>query len=94
MESMPKQFNPDRKAILERLRRIEGQLRGLQRMVVEGRECTAILPQMAAVLAATKRAAYLLAYSSMRERLSTAIAEGRDPEAAVADLLHLLTRLP
>lgn len=88
------QLDPLRRTVLERLRRIEGQVRGLQRMVLEGRECTEILPQMAAVLAATKRAASVLAYRSMSERLAAAMAEGRDPEAAVADLVERLARLP
>lgn len=87
-------LDPNRRAILERLRRIEGQVRGLQRMVVENRDCIEIMPQMAAVLAATKRTASLLAYQSMSERLTAAIAEGRDPQAAIADLIELLARLP
>lgn len=87
-------LDPNRRAVLERLRRIEGQVRGLQRMVVEGRDCTEILPQMAAVLAATKRTASLLAYQAMGARLAAAIAEGRDPEAAISDLIDLLVRLP
>lgn len=37
---------------LIRLRRIEGQVRGLQRMVEEGRDCAAILTQLMAVRAA------------------------------------------
>jgi DNA-binding FrmR family transcriptional regulator len=37
---------------LIRLRRIEGQIRGLQRMVEEGRDCAAILTQLMAVRAA------------------------------------------
>lgn len=94
MQAASRQLDPARRAILERLRRIEGQVRGLQRMLLEGRESTEILPQMAAVLAATKRAASLLAYRSMSERLAAAMAEGRDPEPAVADLIERLIKLP
>ena len=43
---------PARDDILARLRRIEGQARGLQRMVDEGRDCREIFPQIAAMKAA------------------------------------------
>jgi DNA-binding FrmR family transcriptional regulator len=41
-----------REAILKRLRRIEGQIRGLQKMVTEERECESIVTQLAAVRSA------------------------------------------
>ena len=42
--------------ILMRLRRIEGQVRGLQRMVEEGQDCEAILTQLMAARAALDKA--------------------------------------
>ena len=41
-----------REVTLVRLRRIEGQIRGLQRMVESGKDCSAILTQLLAVRAA------------------------------------------
>lgn len=41
-----------REEILLRLRRIEGQVRGVQRMVEEGRDCRQIVNQIAAIRAA------------------------------------------
>lgn len=38
-------------ALLTRLRRVEGQLRGIQRMLEEGRECEDVLTQLTAVRA-------------------------------------------
>jgi DNA-binding FrmR family transcriptional regulator len=46
-----------------RLRRIEGQVRGVQRMVEEDRECPEVLQQMAAIRAALHNASLLLARS-------------------------------
>lgn len=40
------------RTILRRLRRLEGQARGVQRMVKEGRDCRDILHQIAAIQAA------------------------------------------
>lgn len=87
-------LDPTRRAVLDRLRRIEGQVRGVQKMIAEGRGCNDILTQLSAVLSATKRAASLVAYCSMNERVTDAVREGRDPQAAVSDLLDLLARLP
>ncbi len=41
-----------REDVLLRLRRIEGQVRGIQRMVEEGRDCRQIVDQVSAVKAA------------------------------------------
>jgi len=42
----------DRDAVIVRLRRIEGQVRGIQRMVEEGQDCRKIVHQLAAIRAA------------------------------------------
>ena len=41
-----------RQAIVKRLKRIEGQIRGLQKMVTEERDCESIVTQLAAVRSA------------------------------------------
>ena len=41
-----------REVIVKRLRRIEGQIRGLQKMVADERECESIVTQLAAVRSA------------------------------------------
>ena len=46
-----------------RLRRIEGQARGVQRMIDEGRECKAILQQLAAIRSAANQASLVLVRS-------------------------------
>lgn len=50
----------EREAILARLRRIEGQVRGIQRMIEENRDCEAIITQLMAVRAALDRAGLLI----------------------------------
>ncbi len=45
-------------AILTRLRRAEGQLRGIQTMISEGRECTDVVTQFAAALRAIEQAGF------------------------------------
>ncbi len=43
--------------VLDRLARIEGQVRGIRRMIEEGRDCEAILTQVLAARTALERAA-------------------------------------
>jgi DNA-binding FrmR family transcriptional regulator len=59
----------EKKDILLRLRKIEGQLRGLQRMVEEGVPCADILTQVAAVTAAIKRVGMVVVKTYMEECL-------------------------
>ncbi|MBI2761303.1 MAG: metal-sensitive transcriptional regulator [Chloroflexi bacterium] len=47
-------------ATLTRLRRIEGQVRGLQRMVTEGKECEDMLTQLMAVRSGLEQVSLLL----------------------------------
>jgi DNA-binding FrmR family transcriptional regulator len=49
-----------REAILKRLRRIEGQVRGLYKMVAEERDCESIVTQLAAVRSAIDSAGALV----------------------------------
>jgi DNA-binding FrmR family transcriptional regulator len=53
-DTMPSENKPEvtRVAIVKRLKRIEGQLRGLQKMVAEERDCESIVTQLAAVRSA------------------------------------------
>ena len=55
--------------VLLRLKRIEGQLRGLQRMVEEGVACADILTQVAAVTAAIKKVGIVVVKTYMEECL-------------------------
>ena len=56
--------------LINRLRRVEGQSRGLQRMIEEGRPCEEIFMQLAATKAALDRVGVLLISLKMRECLA------------------------
>ncbi|WP_054695549.1 metal-sensitive transcriptional regulator [Syntrophomonas palmitatica] len=57
---MPEAENNTQKVLLMRLRRIEGQVRGVQRMIEDGSDCGEILNQIAAVKAAVNRVGILI----------------------------------
>ena len=54
-ENETRGYSSEKDALLKRLRRIEGQTRGLQKMVEEDRWCPDILQQIAAVQAALNK---------------------------------------
>ena len=64
--------NYHKKEVLLRLRRIEGQLRGLQRMVEQEVHCSEILTQVAAVTAATKKVGMAIVEGYLEECLANA----------------------
>ncbi|TYB83728.1 MAG: metal-sensitive transcriptional regulator, partial [Kosmotoga sp.] len=51
----------DKKKVINRLKRAEGQLRGLQRMIEEDRTCTDILTQVSAVISALSKISEMIA---------------------------------
>ena len=62
------------RGVLNRLRRAEGQLRAVIRMVEEGRDCREVLTQLAAVSRALDRAGFAIIASGLEQ----CIAAGED----------------
>jgi CsoR family transcriptional regulator, copper-sensing transcriptional repressor len=82
-----------RSANLSRLRRIEGQVRGLQHMVEEGRYCADILAQIASVQQALRGVGRELLRNHLQHCATRAIrAGGEEAEAMVEELLELMAR--
>jgi DNA-binding FrmR family transcriptional regulator len=63
---------------LKRLRRIEGQVRGLQRMIEEDKYCIDILTQVSSVNRALQSVAVGLVDEHLRHCVTGAIAAGED----------------
>jgi DNA-binding FrmR family transcriptional regulator len=82
------------KSCLTRLRRIEGQVRGVARMVEEERYCIDILTQIRAVRAALRRVEEEVLKDHVGHCVEHAIASGdkRDQREKVAELLSVLGR--
>ena len=77
---------------LKRLRRIEGQVRGLQRMVSDERYCADILTQISSVQHALRAAAKELMRNHLRHCATEAIRKGTpvEAEAMYDELLELM----
>ena len=79
---------------LGRLRRIEGQVQGIQRMVDEDKYCVDILLQLAAVQGAVEQVQKLLLGQHIESCVSEAIRSGsaRDRQKKVGELLDVFSR--
>lgn len=72
---------------LKRLRRIEGQVRGLQRMVDEERYCADIMTQIASVQEALRSVGRELMRNHLKHCAASAIRSGEDTAEAMYDEL-------
>jgi CsoR family transcriptional regulator, copper-sensing transcriptional repressor len=79
----------DKDALTKRLHRIEGQVRGLERMVEEDRYCIDILTQIAAVTTALESLSFRILDDHVNHCVSGALASG-DPDEAAAKSRELL----
>lgn len=77
--------------VLERLKRVEGQVRGLIRMISEGDDCRAVVTQLSAVRSALDRAAFLYLAAHMRECLSRKTSDADGP--SVEEMMEMFVRL-
>lgn len=73
-------YQAEQQALLNRLRRIEGQVRGIQRMVAEDRYCVDILQQMAAITAGLQEVSLIVLRSHIEGCVSEAIRSGEEDE--------------
>ena len=81
-------------AVLTRLRRIEGQVRGLQKMVEEERYCADVLMQVSSVQEALRGVSRSLLHNHLKHCAAEAI-RSDDPERSAAmhqELLDLMFR--
>ena len=88
---MPKE---SKASCLKRLSRIEGQVRGLSRMVEEDRYCIDIVTQIAAVRAALRRVEEEVLHDHIAHCVEHAIVSGDKDEQRqkIVELMELLSR--
>ncbi len=81
-------------SVLKRLKRIEGQVRGLARMVEDDRYCIDIVTQLSAARAALRRAEEEILADHVTHCVENAIASGNKGEQRrkVSELIDVLSR--
>ena len=81
-------------AIQKRLNRIEGQVRGLSRMVAEDRYCIDVVTQISAVRAALRRAEEEILRDHVGHCVAHAISSGdkKDQRKKISEIIEVLGR--
>ncbi len=78
-----------KEALRKRLRRLEGQVRGVNKMLDEDRSCQEIIQQLAAIRAAAHQASLLV----VRAYATECLRASRPDEAMMERLIQVLSRI-
>lgn len=83
-----------RDQVLARLRKVAGQVAGIQRMVEEDRYCVDLLHQIAAVEGALDRVGHIILGSHVETCVTSAIESGkpRERKEKLAELIDVFSR--
>jgi CsoR family transcriptional regulator, copper-sensing transcriptional repressor len=73
----------DKESLVKRLHRIEGQVRGIERMLEEDRYCIDVITQISAVSTALESVAFKILDEHVKHCVAGALASGDEEEAAV-----------
>ena len=84
-----KSYAADKENLLRRLRKREGQVRGLQQMVGDDRYCLDVVQQVNALTAAAREVA-LIVLSDHLKGCVVAAATGDDQDAAIKEMMTVL----
>ena len=91
--------NPETKVkMIQRLKRVEGQIRGVQAMMEEERDCREIMQQLAAVNSAVKSASRVF-FREYAAACMSEMGEGEEPsevkrDRMVQEMINLLDKTP
>ena len=84
-------YSRDQAVLIRRLRRIEGQARGIERMIERREYCVDILQQTAALRAAVDSVALLILEDPVQGCVRTAVEKG-DPDRYIEEVLDVVRR--
>ncbi|WP_277678580.1 metal-sensing transcriptional repressor [Gracilibacillus dipsosauri] len=79
----------EKQKVINRLKRIEGQVRGIQKMVEEDRYCVDILVQISAIQSALKNVGFSVTERHLNHCVSDAIEQG-DGKATIDELMSVM----
>lgn len=78
--------------IKHRLRRVEGQVRGVLRMIEEGKDCQEVVTQMSAARNALDRTAALVVSTNLEQCVRQANETGESSEEMIKEAVQLLVK--
>lgn len=89
---MPYPYASDREEVLSRLRKIEGQVRGIQRMVSDDVYCVDVLTQISAVVSGMEKVGLRLLRDHMKGCVSEAVASKSSAEEKVDEVVRVVEK--
>ncbi|MCL5935256.1 MAG: metal-sensitive transcriptional regulator [Firmicutes bacterium] len=81
-----------RKELLSRLKKVEGQVRGVYRMIEEERNCGEIVIQLAAIKSAVNRVGFSVLGCHLASCIEEGISRGNEPEQSLAEFMSVLKK--
>jgi DNA-binding FrmR family transcriptional regulator len=87
----PRPYGGSREQVLRRLARLEGQVRGVARMIERDEDCVDVLQQTAALRAAIDSVSMLLMEDHVQGCVSSAVKSG-DAEALTNEVMEVMRR--
>jgi DNA-binding FrmR family transcriptional regulator len=87
-------YHSQKDALIKRLHRIEGQVRGIERMVADDRDCIDVITQVSAVSTALESLAFQILDEHVKHCVAGALASGdeREAQAKAEELLEAVHR--
>ena len=85
-------YEQDKPEILVRLRRMEGQLKGIQKMVEEDKYCVDVLNQLSSIIAATQKVANIIMKDHIQGCVRDALTHNDHSEEYVNELLSVVEK--
>ena len=82
----------DKESLQKRLRRVEGQVRGVQRMVEEESYCIDVLTQIASVVSALEKVGAIVLKDHVEHCVRRAVEHGEDAEEKIEELTAAVER--
>ena len=84
-------YAADKAALLPRLRKMEGQVRGLQQMIVDDRYCLEVVQQINALTGAAREVSLIVLEDHLRGCVTAAV-QNNDGEAAIKEMMAVLAK--
>lgn len=86
-------YSPQKDQLIKRLRRVEGQVRGIEKMVDEDRYCIDVLQQLSAVKAALDKVALGMLDDHVRHCMTAGADDEGRMEEMTSELMGAVSRL-
>ncbi len=84
-------YGEDKEALQQRLRKMEGQVRGMQQMIADDRYCLDVVQQVNALTAAAREVSLLVMEDHLRATVADAVKEN-DGESAIREMIAVLRK--